>query len=288
MIVLRAGKGVMDSAWWYAEPIDGVVRAGFEDEGDCRGFLGGAAPKRWLRSRANGRRYIYKAEDQLGRPCAFRAQADRTAALVAGLLLEPGEYIPVGLYYLDYGKGPVLGSVQPFIEEAQPEDFRWPGPCTEELPPYLAAPVDRARVQREQVVDWLIANHDTHGNQWVRVNGVLLGIDKTQACKHLGEDRLDPDYHPNGVYGEDYPVYHYLFHAAREGCCPVDPAVLAGLLARAGGLADDDFLAAFAGYLEAAGPRGETFPALLRERKHNLAHDFGEYYTRMLGRAVAF
>jgi hypothetical protein len=278
----------MDSTWWYAEPIDAVTRAGFEDEGSAA-FLGGAAPKRWLRSRANGRRYVYKAEDQGGRPRAWRAEADRTAALVAGLLLEPGEFIPVGLYYLDYGKGPVLGSVQPYIQEAQAEDFRWPAPVEEELPAYLLSAADRARVQREQVVDWLIANHDAHGNQWMRVNGVLLGIDKTQACKHLGEDHLDPDYHPNRAYGEDYPVYHYLFHAVREGRCTVDPGAIAGLLVRAAALPDEDFLAAFAGYLQAIEPaRAEAAPEILRRRKHDLARDFGAYYSRMLGRSVSF
>jgi hypothetical protein len=273
----------MSSTWWYAEPIDSVVRAGFEDEGDCRGFLGGAAPKRWLRARANGRRYIFKAEDQLGRPCAFRAEADRTAALVAGRLLDPGEFIPVGLYYLDYGKGPVPGSVQPYIEEARSEDFRWRSPA------YLASPSDCARLQREQVVDWLIANHDAHGNQWVRVNGVLLGIDKTQACKHLGEDRLDPDYHPNAAFGEDYPVYHYLFHAAAGGHLAVDPSAIAPVLARAEALSEDEFLATFAGYLQAIpAPRAASADVLLRQRKQSLAKDFGDYYTRMLGRPVSF
>lgn len=281
----------MSAAWWYAEPIEEVIRAGFEDEGDGRAVLRGTSPKRFLRSKHNGQRYIYKAESQAGQPQEFRAQADRLAGSLAGALLDPGESIPVGLFTLDYGKGPVVGSVQPFLTQDGPHvDYRrWSRgkPKPEDLK--LLTDGDLARIQREQVLDWLISNHDSHGNQWIRVKGVLLGIDKTQACKHLGKDRLEADYHPNADYGEDYPLYHYLFHSVRNGWRTIDPFVIAGVLERAAQLADDAFLAHFAGYLRTCSPeKAQSFPGILLERKHRLKEDFGQYYSWMLGRQVTF
>jgi hypothetical protein len=285
----------MNADWWYAEPIDELIYAGFVDEGDFRKHstnIGGASPKRILRSNHNGQLYIYKAESQSSIPEAYRPQADRMAATLASALLEPGEYIPVGLYSLAYdGKGPFVGSVQPLVpQDGEHVDYRpWSHgkPRPDDLKRF--SDPDLARIQREQVLDWLIANHDSHGNQWIRVKGRLLGIDKTQACKHLGEDRLDADYHPNAIYHEDFPIYHYLFHAVRQTWRKLDPAVIAGVLGRAERLADADFLTHFSGYLGACPPnKAQRYPTILLERKHGLKKDFGDYYSRMLGREVCF
>jgi hypothetical protein len=281
----------MDGDWWQVDPLDAVIAGGFDDLGPGH-RLGGASPKRVLRSRINGRLYIYKSESQSGIPEEYRPHADRLAASVAAVLLDRGEYVPVGLTVLDYGKGPVLGSVQPLLEGAVQQDFRACGQGELWCDPDFLSDADLARIQREQVLDWLVANHDAHGNQWIRVRGVLLGIDKTQACKHLGQDRLDPDYHPNAGYGEDNPVYHYLFHAVRNGWRSVDPGVIEPVLARADGLSDEAFLGHFAGYLDVCRRRpglrrrAEEYPRLLLERRRNLRADFGAYYGRMLGRPM--
>jgi hypothetical protein len=283
----------MHTDWWYVEPIEDVIRAGFADEGDfCahKTRIGGASPKRILRSKRKGQLYIYKAESQAGKPEAYRAQADRLAASVARALLEQGDYIPVGLFTLDYGKGPVLGSVQPFVAQDSEHDGYRPWSHGKPRPDDLKRLSQHlACIQREQVLDWLISNHDSHGNQWIRVNGKLLGIDKTQACKHLGQDRLDPEYHPNAVYGEDYPLYHYLFHAARSGWEKIDPHAVGPVLERAGAITDKEFLAHFAGYLGTR-PQGDRqrLEDILLERKHRLNDDFSGYYSQMLGTKVTF
>ncbi len=86
--------------------------------------------------------------------------------------------------------------------------------------------LDIEQIQREHVIDWLIANHDGHAKQFLRARGGrVYGIDKGQAFKHLSEDRLSIDYHPNGRFGEQEPFYNTLFRAVKSGDVSVDPAV---------------------------------------------------------------
>jgi hypothetical protein len=259
-----------------------VVAAGFDLEGFAP--LGGASAKFFVLSRCNGRRYIYKPGEKYGRLEPHRAHADCLAARVAALLFEPGDYIPVGLARLDYGKGKVLGSVQPYLDDATDIDYGWGG--DERL--LGLSDDDLRKMQQEQVLDWLISNHDAHGGQWVRrADGRVLGIDKTQACRYLLHDRLDHRYHPNACYGEDHPIYYYIFEAARRGFRSIDPGAIVPVLERAARIDTATFLAQYDDYLEVAGLAEEKRRALA-ERKRGLTRDFGAYYTRMLGREVVF
>lgn len=73
-------------------------------------------------------------------------------------------------------------------------------------------------IQREHVVDWLISNHDGHDNQFLILKGgKIVGIDKGQAFKYFGKDRLAIDYHPNAVYNEKEPIYNTFWRAYSKG-----------------------------------------------------------------------
>lgn len=80
-------------------------------------------------------------------------------------------------------------------------------------------PDDLAALQRHQALDWLISNHDGHVGNFMRgPEGQLLGIDKGQAAKYYGRDRLDQSFHPN-FYARE-PVYNQLWRdyaAGHEG-----------------------------------------------------------------------
>jgi len=73
-------------------------------------------------------------------------------------------------------------------------------------------------IMREHVVDWLISNHDGHRRQFLIMgDGSLVGIDKGQAFKYFGKDKLDVDYHPNSQYGEEEPIYNKMWRALVAG-----------------------------------------------------------------------
>ena len=94
--------------------------------------------------------------------------------------------------------------------------------------------VDQLRtLMREHVVDWLISNHDGHRNQFLLDNeGGLVGIDKGQAYKYFGKDKLSTDYHPNAKYGEREPVYNELWRAFKQGKLDAQISEMAGGLVK--------------------------------------------------------
>jgi len=71
---------------------------------------------------------------------------------------------------------------------------------------------------KHHVLDWLISNHDAHDRQFLRTpEGDLVGIDKDQAFRYFGADRLVWDYHPNAAYFEEEPVYNTLWRGFSQG-----------------------------------------------------------------------
>ena len=135
--------------------------------------------------------------------------------------------------------------------------------------------LDIEQIQREHVIDWLIANHDGHAKQFLRArNGRVYGIDKGQAFKHLGEDRLSIDYHPNGQFGEQEPFYNTLFRAVKGGDVEVDPAVTLRTIREVEKIPDEDYLAILRPYAEGRFKRNEArkraFYETALERKRNL------------------
>lgn len=70
----------------------------------------------------------------------------------------------------------------------------WP---TGSFSPLSLSATDIATLQREQIFDWMISNHDTHSGQWIRTgDGTLIGIDKGQSFKFFPGDKLHWTYKP--------------------------------------------------------------------------------------------
>jgi hypothetical protein len=85
-------------------------------------------------------------------------------------------------------------------------------------PPRLGdlSPEDLNTLQKHQALDWLISNHDGHVGNFLRTpQGSLVGIDKGQAFKYAGRDRLDPTFHPN-FYARE-PIYNQLWRDFAQG-----------------------------------------------------------------------
>jgi len=177
-------------------------------------------------------------------------------------------------------------------------------------PPRLAdlSPDDQMTIQKNHALDWLIGNHDSHVGNWLRTqDGKLVSIDKGQAAKYFGHDRLDPHFHPN--YYAREPIYNQLYRDHSQGLGQLhDPRTgeLGNFVKQVQSIPDEELKGMFRPYAEAAaksglllnpdgdpsrdlGPRTvaandpEAFLHALVQRKNNLHNDLGEYHDRMSG-----
>lgn len=174
------------------------------------------------------------------------------------------------------------------------------------LKPDTLDAADLLAVQKEQVLDWLLSNHDGHHQQFLRLpDGTLTGIDKGQAFRWFGQDKLDWEFHPNSSYGAPEPVYNTLWRSFAKGgkVEALDPSTgpLADFIKSVQGISDNELRDLFRDYAEQASARGllakrQTFPGLkapsvpandveafldaLVARKNGLDKDFATLYQR--------
>ena len=177
-------------------------------------------------------------------------------------------------------------------------------------PPRLdsLSPDDHMTIQKNHALDWLIGNHDSHVGNWMRTDdGKLVSIDKGQAGKYFGHDRLDPTFHPN--YYAREPIYNQLWRDHAQGRGQMhDPRTgeLGNFVKQVQSIPDEELKGIFRPYAQAAaksglllapdgdpdrqlGPRTipandpEAFLHALVQRKNNLHKDLGDYYDRMSG-----
>jgi hypothetical protein len=182
------------------------------------------------------------------------------------------------------------------------------GPTGRGKPPRFSdlQPGDLETIQKHQALDWLIGNHDAHVGNWMRKDdGGLVGIDKGQAMKYYGRDRLDPNFHPN--YYAREPIYNSLWrqHIRGEGQMS-DPrqGELGKFVQGLQNIPDDELKGMFAPYAHAAthagmlatgGPEDSarklgrpTIPAndpdaflgAMVDRKNSLGRDLGHLYDK--------
>jgi hypothetical protein len=167
-------------------------------------------------------------------------------------------------------------------------------------------PHDQETIQKHHALDWLIGNHDAHIGNWLRTgDGQLVGIDKGQALKYFGQDRLDPTFHPN--YYAREPIYNRLWrdHAQGQGEM-ADPRAgpVGDFVKKLQSVPDEELKGMFAPYAHAAAQAGqlatggppdpdrklsprsvpandpEAFLDAMVARKNNLHNDLGGLYDR--------
>lgn len=173
-------------------------------------------------------------------------------------------------------------------------------------------PQDLLTLQKHQALDWLISNHDGHVGNFMRTaTGSLVGIDKGQAAKYYGRDRLDYRFHPN-FYARP-PIYNQLWkdYAHGHGGEMFDPrqGELGEFIHHLQHIPDHDLKAMFRPYAESAAKAGllanvmddpqgnvhrnrhlgepsippndpEAFLTAMARRKNSLMNDLGDFYDK--------
>lgn len=183
---LKAEKEAMAAVSEVAEPDlpwgtwDRLTR----DPGESQG-LGGMHPKDVFRD-GDGNLWLWKPQDQ------FRADVDTvTSALMRRVGLDGPD-----TFTLRNPQGQ-WGSMQRMYgtKETRRLPFQKNGP----FDATKITPDAMEQVQKHHVMDWLMSNHDAHSGNFIRVSGSqnIVAIDKGQAFRFFGKDRLDYDYNPN-------------------------------------------------------------------------------------------
>ncbi|MEU4568672.1 ADP-ribosyltransferase [Micromonospora sp. NPDC023956] len=241
-----------------------------------------------------GQKWIFKSQVDVG------VAIDTATAKLAKLLGKPAADTYAFTLPDRSGYGQVSGTLQAML----PGGDAFPGPDWERVDPEKLSADDLLALQKEHVLDWLFANHDAHKANFVRdADGQLAGIDKGQALKFFGRDRLDWEFFPN----EHEPIYNTIYRAFYEGknVALQDPAEgeLAVFIQSVMAFDDNELKALFRPYAEAAAARGwlltgshwkpaalepltlpgndvDAFLDALVQRKNSLADDFANLYKR--------
>lgn len=173
------------------------------------------------------------------------------------------------------------------------------------LKPTSAPTAHILAVQKEHVLDWLMANHDSHSANFVLDEmGNVVGIDKGQALKFFGMDELHWDFHPN-----QHKMAHALLYeeyAAGKNVALNDPSTgeLKAFIEHVMAFDDDELKKLFRPYAEKAAAQGslatgkphwkpqalkpgtvkpndvEAFLNAIVKRKNSLDKDFAELWAK--------
>lgn len=138
-------------------------------------------------------------------------------------------------------------------------------------------------IQREQVIDWMISNHDTHAGQWIMLrNGNLVPVDKGQAFKFFPNDRLDVFYNPNHNKGSLESVYSKMYWDFRAGKIKLDLQATLKTIEAFEQTPDAVLKEAVLKYAKDLNPKkAAAFVKKVIQRKNGLRREFERYYSNM-------
>lgn len=141
-------------------------------------------------------------------------------------------------------------------------------------------------IATEHVLDWLMSQHDSHGQNLLRrPDGTIIGVDKEQGFKYFPDDKLDIGYHPNAQHDEAPPYYNQFWGAFASNKLDFDPLVIKDAVEKASAIPDAEYREALQPYAQARTPGSisdqENFLTLAVGRKQSLRQDFEGFITKL-------
>jgi len=152
------------------------------------------------------------------------------------------------------------------------------------MDPASIPPEELAQLLRHHVVDWLLSNHDSHSANFLRLtDGSVVAIDRAQAFKYFGRDKLDIGYNPNNLPEHPTTLYNAIFGQVKKKKLIVDPMHTLAAIERVEAIDDAEYLALLRPYAQGRPEGTEAFLQAALERKHALRADFEGFYQGVLG-----
>lgn len=166
---------------------------------------GGAHTKTGWRDPSTGEHYFAKTNPGKNGP----ARMTRIHAEVAAAQVKDAVGIPTIPCYHRQVDGQDA-ALQPKLNGVSPL------PAKPDVSSLSQSDVDQ--VIRNQVGDWLVGDHDAHGENWVRTaSGSLVRCDLGTAWKYAGSDKLNLDYTAPQAPTSGRTVFQWVMHAQQNG-----------------------------------------------------------------------
>src|SRR5262245_43387989 len=240
--------------------------------------MGGATGAQVWRDQVTGQRWLLKTTDPMGGIYSnkYLFEVENFAAGVQSKALQTRPAI----YVMDvHGKKSIIQSMF---------DGQDAWPKASAFNPLKLSAADIHAMQQEQIFDWMISNFDTHTGQWLRLaDGQLLGIDKGQAFKFFGKDKLSWDYVPVTPLSPNGLTYTKLWQAYVQGknVDLQDPTIgaLGEYIDRLAAIPDADYKSLLSGYAKLRFDNDVDRAKFLQaavNRKNALKADFADFWAR--------
>lgn len=245
-----------------------------------RAFFGGTKP-------------MYKFKDETGKMWLFKEAVNcwglpnTQGALVTEAASELQKLISDDLAIQTFSakiNGKVVGSFQEQVDVGtQTTDlFKWQTDTKSET---LSENL-KNEILREHVVDWLLCNFDTKGENFlIDTNGHLRGIDKEQAFAKLNEkdaQKMSTKYKPN----PNDTLYNTVFKKYSEGEFDLDPQETVKYIEKIENKGRKDYMKLFDEMLTnkygKKGSKREKVEDAIWHRKENLRYEYSAFYQDLM------
>ncbi|RLG14718.1 MAG: hypothetical protein DRN66_01250 [Candidatus Nanohalarchaeota archaeon] len=136
------------------------------------------------------------------------------------------------------------------------------------------------QMQSYSIIDWLIANRDAHGNNFLVKNKTIYAIDKGLAFCFLEDENLDS----NNPF--DYCIYYgRIYDSYINGKIDLQWEDIEPFIKKAESISDAKYINIFRPYIEerfkGASEEKTKFIKLMLERKKNIRKDFEKLYENL-------
>lgn len=230
-----------------------------QNAGNAKSVLGGYHDKSFLKDGA-GNKFLFKPAEKK------QAQAGAVYAAIGAQVLDHTVPVVAGEV------GGQFGSVQPVISNVKTD--------LSQVALTDLSPSQLDSLLKERVLDWALSSHDTKAaNFLLTTDGKLVGIDKEQAFRFLGNDSLDTTYKPNPTK----QVYSDLFNLFKKKKLDLNVGAMVPAIEKIEAMSDEQWIGAVQPYIDALPPteRGPKLAAILN-RKKNLRKDLEGFLTGLM------
>lgn len=143
-------------------------------------------------------------------------------------------------------------------------------------------PEELEAIQQEQVLDWLMSNHDSHADNFlVLLDGSVIGVDKGQSFRFFGDDKLSTTYAPNKAVGAPEPIYNAIYRAAKNGTITLSRDPVYRTIEKIEKMSDETYIDFLRKYAEGRFGKDtkalEDFYQAALKRKKNIRKDFDAF-----------